>query len=919
MEESVVRNLTKTLAVLSLLAPAGAHSLGVGDIKLHSALNQKLNAEIALTLATGENAADIRVKLAPIEKFDQSGIPWTPLLRKIKFEPVLKSNGSVVIKLTTNEVVTEPFVDFLIEVSSPEGSLYREFTVLVDPPSSYEQPLAPATALPAITAKQYSVPLQTYDRASGERVAAETTWGGESVKVNRNNTLFGIAARVNTDANISTEQMAIALYEANPQAFYKNNINALSAGSTLKIPDKNTILRVSRKQAGAEFKRQNQAWQGRVAVSPEQRAPGDEEAKLTLAAPAEEDVGERAEVTEAEKEGVKTGGEAAVSVPDLTGQTQENRQLQERLRKLEQQMAEMQKIIALKDQQLAALQGGIPAPQPEAPQPEAVAPQPEAPAPQPEAVIPQPEAPTPQPEAVAPQPEAPVPQPEAVVPQPETPAPEAVTPQPEAPAPVAAKKPPTVKVPPKPPVEPEKPVLTYTILGLGGIGTLGLFAWLWLRKRRIEEEQGRESMFASSSQISLPSSDDELLVPNVIGNTPSYGASATGSSSFLDSFGSEFTVFDTDQNEVDPISEADVYLAYGRYQQAEELMRNAIAEQPGRDECKLKLLEIFYTNNNKQAFEDYARELEHAGKKADTAFWARVTEMGGELIPDSPLFADVKLPGSDFFERPARKEEAVSHDVEPVAETEKAGGKPADFSTPDEEEKKAAPFLIESEASEADTTFDFDLSSFEAAPDEEVAAGQAASEFLAPAAEVEPVALEERQDMATFDFNLDFDATVTELPASVELDRKDGSVEEFESFDFFSAPSESSAGAMDFQLEQESVAETGRSTMETPLDELSMEADTVLGKTYEESGLSADSGFVRLEDMDDEPTEEFQGLDFGEGFNLSDMDELETKIDLAKAYIDMGDTDAAREIAEDVLARGNAEQKREAQAIIDGL
>jgi pilus assembly protein FimV len=894
MEESVVRNLTKTLAVLSLLAPASAHSLGVGDIRLHSALNQKLNAEIALTLGAGENAADIRVKLASIEKFDQSGVPWTHFLSKIKFEPVVKSNGSVVIKLTTNEALTEPFVDFLIEVSSPEGSLYREFTILVDPPSSYEQPLAPVTALPAITVKQYPAP-QPYERAArpaGESVPAEGIEQADSIRVKRNDSLLGIAARINTDTDISTEQMAIALYEANPQAFYKDNINALSAGRTLKIPKKETILGLSRKQAGAEFKRQNEAWRGGIAVSPEQQAPGAEEAKLTLAAPAESEVSRQAaEVTAEEKESVKTGGEQAVSAPGLAGQTQESQQLQERLHKLEQQMAEMQKIIALKDQQLAALQGRVPAPQPEA-----VTPQPEAPAPQPEAVTPQPEAPAPQPEAV--------------------------TPQPEAPAPVADKKPPTVKVPPKPPVEPEKPVLTYTILGLGGLGALGLFGWLWLRKHRIEEEQGRESMFASSSQISLPSSDDELLVPAVAGETQSYGVSAVGGgSSFLDSFGSEFTVFDTEQNEVDPISEADVYLAYGRYQQAEELMRNAIAEQPGRDECKLKLLEIFYTNNNKQAFEEYAKELVQAGKKTDVAFWARVTEMGGELIPDSPLFADVKLPGSDFFERPARKEDVASYDVEPVSETKKAGEKPADFSMPEEEDKKAAPLQAQSEAPKADDTFDFDLSSFEALPVEEVAGNEEPIEVI------EPVESEAKDEMESFDFNLDFDTTKNQ-PESIDIKLKDESktesVEDLESFDFFGGTEtgglgESSTSAADMQLDMEAAAEVAQLDTETSAGGLQLEPDTSLDKAYEDSGLSADSGFVSLEAMDDEPTEDYQSLDFGEGFNLTDMDELETKIDLAKAYIDMGDTEAAREIAEDVLARGNAEQKREAQAIIDGL
>ncbi|MDD1613441.1 MAG: fimbrial protein FimV, partial [Methylococcaceae bacterium] len=128
-----MRNLTKTLAVVSLLAPSSGYSLGIGDIKLHSALNQNLDAEISLVVSSGEKASDIKVNLAPPDKFDEAGVSWTSLLSKIKFETIVGANGSVIIKLSSREAVTEPFLDFLLEVSWPKGSLYREFTVLLDP------------------------------------------------------------------------------------------------------------------------------------------------------------------------------------------------------------------------------------------------------------------------------------------------------------------------------------------------------------------------------------------------------------------------------------------------------------------------------------------------------------------------------------------------------------------------------------------------------------------------------------------------------------------------------------------------------------------------------------------------------------------------------------------------------------------
>lgn len=148
MKESNVRNLTKTLAVLSLLAPATAHPLGIGGIKLHSALNQNLNAEISLVLSAGEKLSDVKVNLAPPDKFDEAGVPWNSFLSKIKFEPTVRPDGTVVIRLSSREALKEPFLGLLLEVSWPKGSLYREFSVLVDPPEVYQQATIPVVKLP---------------------------------------------------------------------------------------------------------------------------------------------------------------------------------------------------------------------------------------------------------------------------------------------------------------------------------------------------------------------------------------------------------------------------------------------------------------------------------------------------------------------------------------------------------------------------------------------------------------------------------------------------------------------------------------------------------------------------------------------------------------------------------------------------
>ena len=188
------------------------------------------------------------------------------------------------------------------------------------------------------------------------------------------------------------------------------------------------------------------------------------------------------------------------------------------------------------------------------------------------------------------------------------------------------------------PVQEESSYFTWVAVIMALIA--GLLGWLWWRKRKIESVTAEESMFSSA----FTSPGAEISEISQMGSTPvsddfSYQTGNIGESSISSEFTpSDFDAFDTDQSEVDPISEADVYLAYGRYQQAEELMRQAIKDQPNRDECKLKLLEIFYANENAQEFENYANELKASGKEQDQEFWIRVVEMGSEICPSVALF-----------------------------------------------------------------------------------------------------------------------------------------------------------------------------------------------------------------------------------------------------------------------------------------
>lgn len=842
-----MRDLTKTLAVVSLLAPASAHSLGIGDIKLHSALNQNLNAEIPLVVSAGENVADIKVNLAPPDKFDEAGVPWSYFLSKIKFEPVVGPNGSVVIKLSSKEVLKEPVLDLLLEVSWPKGNLYREFTVLVDPPAAYRQATIPiSTRIESYEPKQDSITQPQQQQAPRSQASSQRAAGVEKghVIVRKNDSLWNVARRVSNPHGASMEQMMMAMYRQNPDAFYKQNVNALIAGKKLKIPEREVILKLSRKEALAEFNQQAEAWKNRADVatpvekpaSVGKSAPVEKPASATagaskettgdnhlkLVAPTEATVTENVAIAaksdqptadKSTADAQQTKVEAATAPVNTNDAETSDATAKQRMAELEDQLATMKKLLALKDEQLAALQN---------------------------------------------QPTTPVTQPQSV-------------------------QPPAQQPSPKSTVQPafESDDLYYLSVGGAGAGVLTLLGWLWWRKRKVDEALNEASMFASSSWRNRTEAAESLSMP-IVDDSMSYNVGTVGESSFLSEFTpSDFGAFDTDQSEIDPISEADVYLAYGRYQQAEELMRQAIKDQPSRDECMLKLLEIFYANENKQAFETYAGELAAVGKKDEPDFWAKVIEMGSEICPDSALFAsESALNESAAIEKNNHIDLAKTHEVDD-AKADDIGKMDFDmFAFETGSDQDASDFK--------DTVMDFDLTAFDASSDQEV---------------------DESEDARNND-GLDFDLKPLSHDSSKaeSVTGTNGTPElEIESFDFGFSANEAEAKEVD---EFDVTALDGAAGN---FEDFNLSADNLSGMDKDTFGDDFEFNF----DLD-MPTSEDQ--DTESGFSeLTDMDEWETKLDLAKAYIDMGDAEAAKGIADEVCEKGSSEQRKIASELLDEL
>ena len=662
--ENNVRNLTTTLAVISLMTPAIGYSLGIGDIKLHSVLNQNLDAEIALVVLADEKSSDIKVNLAPPDKFDEAGVPWTSFLSKIKFETKIGTNGSVIIRLSSREAVKEPFLDLLLEVSWPKGSLYREFTMLLDPPSSYKQANVPALT----NAKSYN---------------PETAVVPQHQLLQKQQT------------------------KARKNRFVPAPIKAVSAKTN--IPN-NQLTLVAPTEAGV--------------------------AENLIIAPENEQVTDRKKVVNATS---KTNDKEIVNNASPV-----NDALQDKVAELEKQLAVLQNQFQAKQ------------------------------------VV--------QPEAVQTTTSRPTGTVNSVIQQ----------------KPVQPDVKPTIQTE----SEAKSSLNTYYLwIGGVGVGTLSLLVWLWWRKRKLNERSDILNFFASSGISKATESKSIFSTSIEKGNTQN--ADEDGKGTFFNELTiSDFDAFNTDQSEIDPISEADVYLAYGRYQQAEELMRYVINDQPDRDECKLKLLEIFYSNANNHAFESYANELAKAGKKDDVEFWAKVSEMGSQICQDSTLFSsDIKENNfslSSFGE--TLNNEAVKEIPQP-----------------------------------ADILLDYDSISYE-------------NEFI-----------DDQQNNESIDYDLSTIAPNTEESSKTQRiiisKVQDVKVnDEFESFDFY---------------------------FDKPI-----------------SGLNG-------EDLGQQG-----GI---EVFDLTDMDESETKLDLAKAYIDMSDTNAAKDMACQVLEKGSAEQKKVAQALLNNL
>jgi pilus assembly protein FimV len=980
----MVRKLSLAIALVMGISPLSSYAVGLGNIHLNSALNQYFDAEIDLLSVDQDEITDIKVNLASPEAFRRSGIDRPFILSKLRFTAEETADGKSVIRVSSRDPIREPFLNFLIEVNWPKGRLVREYTVLLDPPVTLGRRPAPVQQAPMQRTpdSRIAAPAPQTPAPAGRSAVApsDVTWAGspavdEYGPTQRNDTLWGIASQVRTEG-ASMAQMMIALQRANPQAFINQNINNLKVGQVLRIPRADEVRQLSRREASIAYSEQLQDWQADSQPSemaaegaaadqpmgteqPAEAAPAPSaELKIASARPSGEgEAGANGGAAEGAGEGAgldQLKQELIASEEAKEAALQEAEAVRSRVEDLESQLEDLQRLLSLKNDQLSRLQAGVAGSADTPEEPPVVSEGADGAADgAPVMAEPEAESAAPAEGETAEADQSPVMEEEpadTVVPEgaplaggdEPSPVMEEETPKPE----VAAQAPVTETAPqpdpaaqPAPPPAPAEPAeedgllamigQDTTLLGVAVAGIVVLLALLWVA---ISRRRSHSADFQESILISTIDESDSEQVMDEIGQEPA--SHSTEETSFLSDFSpSDIDALQDETGEVDPLAEADVYIAYGRYQQAEELIRQAMDKSPERTELKYKLFEILYATKDKDGFVALAESASAEGlDQRDPAAWDKVVAMGAQLAAAHALFAGAAGSSPDDDELSSLEDE-LGLDNELDLDLDSTS---VDLADQDDDQLESVAALNLDEGSEfstlddlADLSLDSEL--LKANLDEISTDLGFESEGAepAPAAEedAEILSLEDEEDFA---LDADTDLTLVTDRDAVDEDTADGDLTLSE-LDAEGLLDEESAFAIedplesaemdDLRLDAESEAEQLGDAVLDFSDSLSLEGtdsqmyDSLeLGPEDNERPLELDESFS-LADLDQEDEGDVQ-LE-GEAGDLTD--EINTKLDLARAYVEMEDADGARSILEEVLNEGNDGQQTEARKLLDKI
>lgn len=923
---------SKSLLGLTLLLFSGfASALGLGGIKMNSAMNEPMDAEVEILNLGDLTENEIQVKLASAEDFQKAGVERPFHLVGLRFNLDFSNKSRPLIRISSQKAVKEPYLNFLLEMRWSSGRMLREFTVLMDLPAfAREKPVGkPVTATRSTSSKVTSKPvptnrgtssetLQSSQLASSQEVeqpsvsqssTAENTINADHYTVKAGDTLWAIAAGMRPEG-ATVQQTIMAIYETNPDAFINSNANLLRKGAVLRAPEKDEVLGVSHQRALSDLNQHGRAWQANTSSSAQEAtveaiAPTDE----AVTSSNEKDEGGRLHLSaavEGDKNtnpvaslnqgsaGVGSGSELiendlAIAQEELERAQRENTELEEKVRMLEEQVKTMSRLIELEDSGLRAAQlaaesqGEEPAQQEETFSFSDIVAGDSAPAEAEEvtgetgilesnesSVVFQ---------EINLEEEA-----ETTVPG-ETDEQAIVEEELEAKS-VSDNKLSTVAEPSA--GNQQSGWLTGLVdslksflLPLGGalLVLVGLIVLLKLRRSDIDESEMKDSGTTARTH-----SEESLAQPQVAasGDVASIEdeieldeedllfAEATHSHAA----GGDFDIDESDK--VDVVGEADIYLSLGNHETAIGILLKALDQHPDDSAARVKLLEIYGEQKDEVAFDDQLTALQDVANDEVKQEASRMRAAFFGASAPSPVETDyIELPGEDIS-----VDELASEDFDLDLESS--------IDVTEAVDELGVDLESDFDLDDLDLSPELELSDSELSPDNEIADLDSET------------ATEPEKGGDGFDLDLDLSSEPDSLDSESVLADKNVNVDQ-------QTATEPVGDDLDLDLD---------------LDLSGEEAELFEESTLPESDeLSLDSGTGEVHQAEAESSAELDlDLDLGEGFDLpDDSDELGTQLELAQAYFDMGDQEGAREILEYVSSNGNAEQQTTAQDLLSKL
>ncbi|MDR1062941.1 MAG: hypothetical protein LBL48_03260 [Azoarcus sp.] len=956
------------IAAAIALMPLGAQAAGLGQITVQSRLGEPLNAEVQIN-ATPQELQTLSVRIAPPEAFLQANVPYAGFVPGIKVE-IENRGGRSVLKLSSNAPVNEAVASLIVQMNWDDGRLSRTYNFLLDPadlairpPAPVAPPVAPPQVEPAMPSAPVPDPLAASEPVPDPRpessmppvpepelsaapapepefarseppmpvpqaelpppIPSVRTAAPEGDYAVKYGDTLGRIARSRMPDDVTLDQMVMALYRVNASAFTDNNINRLKTGAILKMPSADDVRNINTIEARREVRVQTRdfnAWRERLAEGVASQPPRttEEDSGRTRGIDTVPPVAEQ----DRDKVVIASGGDAGQGggatrlrqlEEDIAATQSSLKDAKERVGELEEINKNLDALLALRNQELAKLQNQLNQPgQPPAPPPElAQATPPPAP---PVTAMEPPPVPTPPPavpetvataESASP-PEVPAPPPEVPAPPPE---------------PVAAVDEPIAAA------EEEDPLLELITdpqaLGMGAliIALLGGFLGFrsWQRKRA---DAGLDTLSQDTSMFSSEAT-------SIFGDNGGQSVDTSASSVIHTDFSQTGLSIDTNEG-VDPVAEADVYMAYGRDTQAEEILNDALKADPKRGAIYVKLLEIYAQRQDLAQFEATATEL-YSRTQGQGRDWEKATQMGHKLDPANPLYNN-SASGSEVTA--LHTPDFSNLDLTAVEQAANAGPALAelDFSATSTsanagQSREAAAQnrgddLLASLAVAEDADVHFDLSEEdEAANASEVDFDLGADARAANNGTVRPV-----------DFDKSNAKSVQAKPAVRQVagvaSRRTATAAVRQGNVVQAAANASGGIAVPLEFDLSDTSRSARpggrgaASSATPS---SMRGGTAPETSFDPHALDFD---LDLDSGDDvavaaPPRAKSKAPAAPAAPELEDepgeASEIDTKLELARAYEDMGDTEGALELLREVVAEGNATQKAAAQALIDKL